>query len=416
MTQSEWTTRCRSAQGGDTGSRFVCTRRGIVVLLAMLGAASVAEAQVAGSLDELLQSGEQLQPGDEIFVTDVSGRRIRTRISDVSAIALSVTEGRNTRTLRDTDVRKIERRDSLVNGSLVGVGISIAALWGSCELGQSECYGEAYAFFPALGVGALVGGIVDELVTETILQKSGSARVAVSPMLAKKGLGARISLTWSRRNDEPAGSRVRKTFEQAAPSRSVLPTPVTVHDPGCESAWWDQCNDSDRCAGPTLDLHRQRGEQETGQGQLGEVGDVLQVGHTGRRTDLVDDEVGGLAAVHAGGVDTEQRRTAVLHQQARRRGADAGEVQVAGVSGRIVAKIRERIGPARRPPGPDQHRRALRDPAVRFLPRLHVPGGQQVVGIGVRRRAHVDDDAGQDEPLQRGCGRVGAALRTGLPA
>ena len=144
MTQSEWTTRCRSAQGGDTGSRFVCTRRGIVVLLAMLGAASVAEAQVAGSLDELLQSGEQLQPGDEIFVTDVSGRRIRTRISDVSAIALSVTEGRNTRTLRDTDVRKIERRDSLVNGSLVGVGISIAALWGSCELGQSECYGEAY--------------------------------------------------------------------------------------------------------------------------------------------------------------------------------------------------------------------------------------------------------------------------------
>ena len=206
MTQSEWTTRCRSAQGGDTGSRFVCTRRGIVVLLAMLGAASVAEAQVAGSLDELLQSGEQLQPGDEIFVTDVSGRRIRTRISDVSAIALSVTEGRNTRILHDvphpvrilhdTDVRKIERRDSLVNGSLVGVGISIAALWGSCELGQSECYGEAYAFFPALGVGALVGGIVDELVTETILQKSGSARVAVSPMLATKGLGARISLTW----------------------------------------------------------------------------------------------------------------------------------------------------------------------------------------------------------------------------
>ena len=48
---------------------------------------------------------------------------------------------------------------------------------------------------------------------------------------------------------------------------------------------------------------------------------------------------------------------------------------------------------------------------MRFFPRQHVPGGHQVVGIGVRRRAHVDDDAGQDEPLERDRGRVGAALR-----
>lgn len=199
MTQSEWTTRCRSAQGRDTHSRFVRSLQGIVVLLAMLGAASVAEAQVAGSLDELLQSGE-LQFGDEIFVTDVSGRRIKTRIRGVSAIALSVTEGRNTRTLRDTDVSKIERWDSVANGSLYGLGIGFAAMLGTCRLESSSsgdfCYRASYLFYPGLAVGALVGGIVDARLTKTILQKPGSARVAVSPMLAKKGLGARISLTW----------------------------------------------------------------------------------------------------------------------------------------------------------------------------------------------------------------------------
>ena len=135
-------------------------------------------------------------------------------------------------------------------------------------------------------------------------------------------------------------------------------------------------------------------------GKPGQVRDVLQVGHAGRGPDPVGDEVGGPAVVDAGSVDAEESGAAILDEQARRCLADAGKVQVAGLSGRVVAEIGERVGPAGGPAGPDQHRRSLRYPAVLGLPRQHVFGRYQVVGIVRRRFADVDHDAREDEPIQ----------------
>ena len=71
-------------------------------------------------------------------------------------------------------------------------------------------------------------------------------------------------------------------------------------------------------------------------------------GTSGGAADLVHDEVGRLAVVDAGRVDAEQADVAFLEQKARRVLADAGEVEVAGIAGRVVAEIGERVGPALR--------------------------------------------------------------------
>ena len=126
---------------------------------------------------------------------------------------------------------------------------------------------------------------------------------------------------------------------------------------------------------------------------------------------LVGDEVRGLAVVDAGGVDAEQPRAALFAEQARRCLADAREVQVAGLAGRVVAEVGERIGPAGGRAGSDEHCRSGRHPAVFLLPGRYVLDCHQVVGIGRGGFADVDHDARQDEPIQRDRRRVVAAVR-----
>ena len=57
-----------------------------VLTLSMLLLPGVAVAQdVAVSLDELLRSGS-LQPGEGVYVTDATGRRLKGTLSDVSGL------------------------------------------------------------------------------------------------------------------------------------------------------------------------------------------------------------------------------------------------------------------------------------------------------------------------------------------
>ncbi len=195
MTHRKKTTGGRSRQGGNAPARTDRWRRTAVVLLATIGAAVAAEAQTASSLDTLVQSGE-LTIGDGIYVTDVLGQLIKGDITNLSSTGLTVTRGRENWTLAVSEVKRIERQDSLVNGIMLGVAVGAIPSGFICLRFPRECL---YAFLyttPYMAIGAGVGALVDSNIHKTLFQAPGSARVAVSPMLAKEGLGARLSVTW----------------------------------------------------------------------------------------------------------------------------------------------------------------------------------------------------------------------------
>ena len=110
--------------------------------VAGVGAAVAAEAQTASSLDTLVQSGE-LTIGDGIYLTDVLGQLIKGDITDLSSSVLTVTRGRETWTLAVSEVKRIERQDSLVNGIMLGVAVGAIPSGFICLRFPRECL---YAF------------------------------------------------------------------------------------------------------------------------------------------------------------------------------------------------------------------------------------------------------------------------------
>ena len=76
---------------------------------------------VATSLDELLHV-HGLQIGDGVYLTDVTGCRIKADISDVSPDSVTLATRRGTRLFREGEILKIERQDSVWNGIGIGIG------------------------------------------------------------------------------------------------------------------------------------------------------------------------------------------------------------------------------------------------------------------------------------------------------
>ena len=134
-----------------------------------------------------------------VYVTDATGRRIKGRISDASPSIMEVTDGRDTWTLAENEVSKIECQDPVATGIWLGIGIALASTYVVCGIervnGAECCYAAAYTFFPALGASVSIGWYLDATNHKTLYQKSGSARLAVSPM-SKERLGAAASLSW----------------------------------------------------------------------------------------------------------------------------------------------------------------------------------------------------------------------------
>ena len=145
---------------------------------------------VAASLDELLQAGS-LRPGDGVFVTDTTGRRLKGTVSDLSSTALVATHEGEAWTVAAADLHRVERQDTLANGIAYGVLIATGSLVGLCRCGQLLYY---MPYVPILG--GVVGLVVDEHRHKTIYRAAGSTRVAVVPMVSHERLGAQVWVGW----------------------------------------------------------------------------------------------------------------------------------------------------------------------------------------------------------------------------
>ena len=155
-----------------------------------------------------------LKPGDVIRVTDASGRKSSGRLGQLSTSSLellaSSSVGNNRagsarqRVFSEADVESIEvkRQDSVLNGTLIGLGTGVAVgfISGTAACGNYSCEaGPVAAGYAALmgGIGATVGLLADRAVSRrTLVYRSGksSTDIRVSPVLSKGATGARVSI------------------------------------------------------------------------------------------------------------------------------------------------------------------------------------------------------------------------------
>lgn len=151
------------------------TRKAVRTVAALLVVAGLPSAAGAQTTEPFSRLHKLLKAGERVTVTDADGHRIKGTISDVTASTLSVDRQtrmdrpRDERTFGDGSLLQVERRDSLDNGTLIGLGAGIVASWafvrGQCGPPgrDSECaaYAGLIAFPTFVPIAAAIGAIVD---------------------------------------------------------------------------------------------------------------------------------------------------------------------------------------------------------------------------------------------------------------
>ena len=170
---------------------------GIIALASCLLPGEVV-AQGSSELDELLRASG-VRRGDDVYITDADGRLLRGSLVNASATILSVSDGEGTRTLAKSEIRRIERHDSVAPGVCMGLGIAFGAWAGLCRVEgrhSDTCYRAFQYLLPTLAVGGLVGWSVDRGIRKTLYETPGSAKLTVSPLVSRDRAGAMASVTW----------------------------------------------------------------------------------------------------------------------------------------------------------------------------------------------------------------------------
>jgi hypothetical protein len=144
-----------------------------------------------------------LIPGMTAWITDSSGREVRTRIVDVSGgIVTAMADGADWRVpVGDVMRVRVRRADSLLNGALIGAGAAVASGLFLCQLTEpwDNCRDDIGPMLRIGAAGAAIGIGVDALVRgrRTIYEAGrASARLSAVPLLARRAGGFRIAISF----------------------------------------------------------------------------------------------------------------------------------------------------------------------------------------------------------------------------
>lgn len=177
-----------------------CVLWGITVMMLIGVSARDAAAQGSAVADPVVRTGEI------IWVTTTGGLELKGSVVSSSSTSVTLNRGADTITLPLMEVRRIEVRDSLLNGTLIGalIGGGISA-WIGVTIDR-DCNGPcgnwgAITRFTVVGagVGALAGMGIDALLRgrreiERSPRLSGS--VAILPTLSDTHLAVRVTARW----------------------------------------------------------------------------------------------------------------------------------------------------------------------------------------------------------------------------
>jgi hypothetical protein len=186
------------------------TSRGLrlAALTALLAALQpdLASAQAAGATtrSSLLDARAAVPEGGVVHVTDLRGKTMTGVLGSVSSEVVEVTVEGRTRAVFAREIQRIQWRqpDSWVTGAAIGA--CIGAIPGLYYLirDPNECAGLCPEEYALVGIGGLVGALVDRAITRKITvyenpAKAGrSGNVAVTPVLTRARRGVHVTVTF----------------------------------------------------------------------------------------------------------------------------------------------------------------------------------------------------------------------------
>ena len=140
--------------------------------------------------------------GGLVHVTDIQGKTVTGVIGSVTNDALELTVGGETRAVFADDVRRIRWRqqDSWVTGAVIGAGIgAIPGIYYRIS-DPNECAGLCPEEYALVGIGTLVGALVDMAIRKTVTvherPAAGGAggNVALTPVLTGARRGVQVTM------------------------------------------------------------------------------------------------------------------------------------------------------------------------------------------------------------------------------
>ena len=160
------------------------------------------------------QLDTRLKPGDTVWVTDAQGREIKGTIETLGPDALTL-KGDGTDAFAARDVARVQRRerDSLVNGTLiglgVGVGFAVAAYSKSTAEERENCRTEyllcGFMMVVYAGLGAGIGAGIDALIPGKKAEVSyrapdpaggTAARLSIAPVVTRRAKGVAVAFAF----------------------------------------------------------------------------------------------------------------------------------------------------------------------------------------------------------------------------
>jgi len=140
----------------------------VVVQLLVLGVEVTEGQDVAGSFEQLRS---QVSIGDDVTVTDVTGREVRGTITELSSSSLALVVGTTQMEFLEADVETVSLRDSRWNGTCwgLGAGVVLGVLLDRslvAEYGRDDISGGSSVALiaAAAGMGAGAGFAVDAMI------------------------------------------------------------------------------------------------------------------------------------------------------------------------------------------------------------------------------------------------------------
>jgi hypothetical protein len=173
--------------------------RTLGMIVALVLVTSIASAQTADDLRG------RLKVGQKVSVTDDQGRELKGSITILTADTLTITSGRDRTDVPYARVVRVDRKDGLKNGALIGLGtgavLGVLAIIPDCDPQEFLCGdpGAGNYLAGALvvgGLGAAIGTGLDALIggDQNIYRRG--LTITASPTIGPHRAGASLAIVW----------------------------------------------------------------------------------------------------------------------------------------------------------------------------------------------------------------------------
>jgi hypothetical protein len=176
----------------------------VMTAIAWMWTAALASAQTSdqSTTTSLAAVKTRVPIGDVVYVTDTRGGTVKGTLAAVTDEAVQVNVETGLRTVPAADVRRIQwqQRDSPLTGVLIGAGIGASPGLYWLVADPNECTGMCPEEYAWIGIGALVGGLIDRAVHKRVTVYASDAsndrarRVMIGPLITRNTKGVQVAM------------------------------------------------------------------------------------------------------------------------------------------------------------------------------------------------------------------------------